>query len=120
MQICGDNGFPLYIVQGTNEGGNLDIERGQQINPGGYTNASDQEDWLQTYTDVINVNNDQTSPLWPMYPTAEGGEGARGTTGEGIRHPGVRFDQLYDGSPHATQDDGNGDDSTDDEEFPFG
>jgi hypothetical protein len=94
----------LYIVQGTEQVGNLFIDRGRQINPGGYTNASDQGDWLEANSDVGSVNNDQTTPLWPMYPTGEGGEVAGSSEDAStIRHPGVQFDGDYPSSPHASQ-----------------
>jgi len=81
-----------YLIQGTNVAGNLDIERGRTIYPGGPSlNGSEQEQWLDDYSDIelVGSSANLNGQLWPMYPT--GGGDRIGVDGD-VLHPGYEFD----------------------------
>lgn len=91
------------MVQGTSVG-NLRIEKGKQIPPGGPDlNAEEQETWLEQNTDIQQVNTGEADPLWTMYPTGQ--EAAGSTNNEEIRHPGYRFDTDTEtcDNPHSRE-----------------
>ena len=98
------DGGEAFLVQGTQTYGNLQIQQGKQIPPGGPDlNAEEQETWLEQNTDIQQVNTGEANQLWTMYPKGDEQRAEFSGERQGIRHPGYQFDTSPGtcDNPHA-------------------
>jgi len=80
-----------YIIEGVDDSGQIRSQVAGTVQPGGYSNATDQEQWLIRNTEIQQGGTGNPDSIWEMFP--ERSVGAGGQTGsEEIRDPEEEFE----------------------------